>query len=170
MCTKHHNIFSLLSTKLKKCGQNVDKWHFFAIFFVDKVFANRLFYYYLPQHCLYFLPLPHAAKIDVLSILSILCVFPLFSTVCGQVTKIFSLLFVSIFIQNINLMSTKCAQILACVILSLFIFIITNYHSNGNSYLKRNLKMFRTIKYSIFLIFMKYSFYLTLFFFFSHSP
>ena len=41
---------------------------------------------YLPQHCLYFLPLPHAVPLCILYILSILSVLLVFSTVWELVT------------------------------------------------------------------------------------
>jgi hypothetical protein len=66
---------------------------------------------YLPQHCLYFFPEPHAGQISILSILIILCVFPLFSMVCGQVSfYILSTIFVIFYIKYSSYVHKMCTN------------------------------------------------------------
>ena len=104
-------LFVLLSTILNLRGQNVDKWQFSVKFCVDKILANPYTSYYLPQHCLYFFPLPHAGQISILSILITLCLFPLFSKVCGQVTfYILSTIFVIFYIKYSSNVHKLCTN------------------------------------------------------------
>ena len=84
--------------------------------FCEHYHSQTLILFYLPWHCLYFLPLPHAGQISILSILIILCVFPLFSKVCGQVTfYILSTIFAIFYIKyssNVHKMCTNFQHIL----------------------------------------------------------
>lgn len=58
-----YGVSSILSTLFMLCGQIVDKLSSVDKFIIFSIFNNPLFYTgsraYLPQHCLYFLPLPH---------------------------------------------------------------------------------------------------------------
>ena len=79
--------YNSINKKILKLLQN--NYSMYLQLFKEKN-RNPLFYAglrsYLPQHCLYFLSLPHAAHFSILYIHIVLCVFPLFSRDCGQVT------------------------------------------------------------------------------------
>lgn len=80
-----YGVSSILSTLFMLCGQIVDKLSSVDKFIIFSFFNNPLFYRglraYLPQHCLYFLPLPHARPLTIFYLYMVqivLCVFPLF--------------------------------------------------------------------------------------------
>ena len=101
---------------------------------------------YLPQHCLYFFPLPHASQIGIFSIFIVLWIFPLFSRVCGQVTFcIFCTIFAVFYIKyspNVHKMCTNLAYpifslpfILYKILIKLSnrLYLSTNYPLNPSS-------------------------------------
>src|SRR5574344_1384407 len=70
-----------LTTNYFFCEQIANFWVFFDFYSLFQFLANPYFMGYLPQHCLYFLPLPHARPLTIFCLYMVqivLCVFPLF--------------------------------------------------------------------------------------------
>ena len=85
-----YGVSSILSTLFMLCGQIVDKLSSVDKFIIFSIFNNALFYTgsraYLPQHCLYFLPEPHAHALLVYIVLLLLSLLLLFESKSGLVT------------------------------------------------------------------------------------
>ena len=104
---------------------------------------------YLPQHCLYLRPDPHASQIGIFSIFIVLWIFPLFSRVCGQVIFcIFCTIFAVFYIKYSSNVHKMCTN-LAYPIFFFVINIITNNHLIGNGYLINNIKKYRFLLFII---------------------
>lgn len=77
-----YGVSSILSTLFMLCGQIVDKLSSVDKFIIFSIFNNPLFYTgsraYLPQHCLYFLPLPHGHGSFLPTFLSLITVPDIF--------------------------------------------------------------------------------------------
>ena len=112
-------LFVLLSTILNLRGQNVDKWQFSVIFYVDKILANPYISYYLPQHCLYFFPEPHAPFLSILSLYLVHIVLWLLALFYGHLVHIIISIICIINITNnlfnVDKMWTKSSYILSFV-------------------------------------------------------
>src|SRR5574344_1275914 len=70
-----------LTTNYFFCEQIANFWVFFDFYSLFQFLANPYFMGYLPQHCLYFFPLPHARPLTIFCLYMVqivLCVFPLF--------------------------------------------------------------------------------------------
>lgn len=106
----------------------------FKIFLSSQISGKPYFISYLPQHCLYFFPLPHASQISIFSIFIVLWIFPLFSRVCGQVIFcIFCTIFAIFYIKyssNVHKMCTNPS-------ISYIFFVI--YIIYNNQYLSKSI-------------------------------
>ena len=76
-------------------------------FLIFRNLANPYKISYLPQHCLYFLPLPHEVDFPILSILFIFIILFVFIVFQMKESSILFVLSVLFYIINISLLWTR---------------------------------------------------------------
>lgn len=111
-----YGVSSILSTLFMLCGQIVDKLSSVDKFIIFSFFNNPLFYRglraYLPQHCLYFLPLPHVVETHIFIILIIFIILLIFQGFIVLVTYYIYNIYSIFVIINISLLQTNRKQCL----------------------------------------------------------
>lgn len=118
-----YGVSSILSTLFMLCGQIVDKLSSVDKFIIFSIFNNSLFYKglrgYLPQQFLYFLPLPQAPFLSILSLYLVHIVLWLLALFYGHLVHIIISIICIINITNnlfnVDKMWTKSSYILSFV-------------------------------------------------------
>lgn len=84
----------------------------FKIFLSSQISGKPYFISYLPQHCLYFFPLPHVVRTPIFIILIIFIILLIFQGFTVLVTYYIYNIYSIFVIINIPLLQTNCKQCL----------------------------------------------------------